>query len=138
MGYYTMHSLYVHTNDPEGFTPELVGKISDALRGQGILGYALEDGPELVPDGDQTALWFSGKEPVSWYRCDEDMLAVSRLFPGCVFRLHGDGEDKGDLWYGYYMDGQMEVCQAEVVYPEPETIPWKLGLQSQFQSRVTT
>lgn len=124
MSYNTMYSLRIRTKNPDGFTAELSDRISMALEDRGVVGYALEYRPDLVEENGRTMLWFSGMEPVTWYNCNTDMQEISTLFPDCVFRLHGDGEDQGDLWNAYFMNGDLEECMAEIVYPEPEKIPW--------------
>ena len=46
------------------------------------------------------------------------MEEFSKLFPGIVFRLHGDGDgEENDLWDEYYLDGKSQRCDAEIIYP---------------------
>ena len=52
-----------------------------------------------------------------WYEHDEDMKAVSLLFPGVLFELSGEGEESGDLWRTYYKDGKMQHSPANTSYP---------------------
>ncbi|HNC78543.1 MAG TPA: hypothetical protein PLQ71_15870 [Nitrospira sp.] len=53
-----------------------------------------------------------------WYTCTDDMEEFSKLFPGIVFRLHGDGDgEENDLWDEYYLDGKSQRCDAEIIYP---------------------
>ena len=59
-----------------------------------------------------------------WYDHTADMKNISRLFPNVVFKLHGEGEDRDDIWDAYYQNGFIEVCPAEIVYPKPKTIKW--------------
>lgn len=52
-----------------------------------------------------------------WYTYANDMEDFSKLFPGVVFHLHGEGEGQGDLWNEYYLDGKSQRCEAEIIYP---------------------
>lgn len=53
-----------------------------------------------------------------WYEHDEDMVKLSKMFPGVLFTLRGEGEESGDLWVSYYLNGKHQLCKAEAVYPE--------------------
>jgi len=55
-------------------------------------------------------------EEIKWYEHDQEMAALSKLFPTTVFCLHGSGEEPGDLWGTYYQDGKMQKCPAHIVY----------------------
>ena len=64
------------------------------------------------------------EEPWKWYGHNKDMKELSLLFPGYVFKLHGEGEDGEDLWDKYYVDGKEQVCNAIITYPpfDPEKL----------------
>ena len=51
------------------------------------------------------------------YTYANDMEDFSKLFPGVVFCLHGEGEEQSDLWNEYYLDGKSQRCEAEIIYP---------------------
>lgn len=53
-----------------------------------------------------------------WYEHDEEMIELSLQFPQTVFCLYGEGEENGDLWYKYYKNGKMQVCEAKITYDE--------------------
>ena len=50
-----------------------------------------------------------------WYNHDTEMLDLSKKFPNVIFKLHGEGEETGDIWDTYYKNGKMQHCQAEMV-----------------------
>ena len=52
------------------------------------------------------------------------MKELSKLFPGYVFKLNGEGEDDEDLWNKYYVNGKEQVCNAIITYPpfDPEKL----------------
>lgn len=49
-----------------------------------------------------------------WYDHEEDMILLSQEFPNVLFKLHGEGEENGDIWDKYFMDGKMQYCPAKV------------------------
>lgn len=53
-----------------------------------------------------------------WYSYREDMCSVSEKFPGILFSLWGDGEDRDDSWVEYYLDGKFQYCGSTLVYDE--------------------
>jgi len=59
-----------------------------------------------------------GAEGTKWYRHDEDMLSLSRTFPEVLFTLHGEGEEGGDLWRTYYLNGGLQKEKAVITYAE--------------------
>ena len=75
-------------------------------------------------DKDTQTAYFYTWEMQKWYTHGEDMIALSEQFPAYTFRLHGSGEDKGDLWYRYFRNGEDELCEAKVEYPMPTVIKW--------------
>ena len=125
MGYYTYHSLHVRHTDHSDFTTEQLEQITSALNAKDILGYALERHGEVVQwaDGPQE-ICFAGEDCVKWYEHRTDMVEISEQFPDCVFNLSGEGEDQGDVWNEYYLNGDVEECMMECHMPEPMEIPW--------------
>lgn len=122
MGYYTSYTLEfrVVTEDimkaqcshdiPDGarFCPEcgLMVKTSDSselvlrhIKTNRQLQYGLEQGA------------------VKWHEHDRDMFALSREFPNVLFVLTGFGEEPGDIWRKYYLDGMGYLVNAQVVFP---------------------
>ena len=53
-----------------------------------------------------------------WYDHEKDMIQLSKLFPSVKFTLRGEGEEAGDLWIRYFLDGKKQVCQARIVFDE--------------------
>ena len=50
----------------------------------------------------------TGSCPISWYTHQDDMKRVSKHWPGILFTLTGTGEDPGDQWTEYHMDGKVQ------------------------------
>lgn len=71
-------------------------------------------------EGMDNALEPSGseKESTTWYDHEEDMIEMSKVFPGIIFTLHGEGEESGDIWNKYFKDGVMQVAKATITVEE--------------------
>lgn len=63
-------------------------------------------------------LSLDGNECAKWYDHDDHMIKVSKMYPTVLMRLHGEGDENGDLWNTYYLNGKMQHCPAEIIYPE--------------------
>jgi hypothetical protein len=57
----------------------------------------------------------SGNNSGKWYSCDHDMIAVSLEIPNVLFTLHGEGEESGDIWDAYFLNGKMQKEKARIV-----------------------
>src|ERR1700733_427691 len=56
-------------------------------------------------------------DPVPWYDHDIECAQMSTVFPGVLFKLHGEGDSPSDLWDAYYIDNQCQICRAQISYP---------------------
>jgi len=45
------------------------------------------------------------------------MTLMSKDIPNVLFALAGEGEESGDLWRAYYLNGKTWRSKAEIVYP---------------------
>lgn len=110
MGYYTAYTLEVEVYDhitgrrSTEVPADTLAEIVAALDGRDVIGYALSEGLDCY-------------DSVKWYDHDTDMIEVSKQFPGVLFCLHGEGEESGDMWDAYYLDGKTQRCHAEITYP---------------------
>lgn len=66
----------------------------------------------IEPDGSTTG------ESVKWYDYDKDMAKLSRLFPDYLFMLEGDGEESGDVWKAYFLNGKMQHVKAQLLFAD--------------------
>lgn len=57
-------------------------------------------------------------EGCSWYDHEEDMLILSREFPTVIFTLHGEGQESGDNWRQYFLNGKSQKVQAKITFDE--------------------
>lgn len=104
MGYMTYYELtYENQND----------KITD----ENILVKALLDIAPYLSYGEEVSFEELFCEGMKWYDHNKDMKELSKQFPNILFKLHGNGEDFYDTWNKYFLNGKMQFCQAEIVYP---------------------
>jgi hypothetical protein len=57
---------------------------------------------------------------VSWQEEEYDkvMKEISKEYPNVIFELSGEGEERGDIWKNYYVNGKIQKCQARIVFDE--------------------
>ncbi len=103
MGYYTTYDLTLR--DPKDMTviedSHIIEKVVAMLKEKDIIGYALSED-------------LSCYDSAKWYDYEQDMLGISREVPDVLFCLWGCGEDAGDLWTQYFLNGKSQYCRAEI------------------------
>lgn len=57
-------------------------------------------------------------EKCKWYDHEKDMKTVSLMHPNILLILYGEGDDSGDLWVKYFLNGRMQTSMAKIVYEE--------------------
>lgn len=57
-------------------------------------------------------------DPCRWYEHDEHMRRISKKYPETIFILEGEGEESGDIWKKYYLNGKCQVARPQVIIPE--------------------
>lgn len=58
---------------------------------------------------------------VKWYDCRKHMADVSLLFPDTTLHVKGDGEENGDIWQAWYLNGKECYQKAVIMLPETPT-----------------
>jgi len=101
MGYYTYYTVETDSGvDLEAYierVKEIEGELSEPL---------------------DTLRWVLGGDSCKWYGWKEDMIIISKNFPGVLFTITGEGEEGGDLWIAYVKEGKVQVCEAKITYDE--------------------
>lgn len=59
-----------------------------------------------------------------WYEHEEHLAEMSKAIPGVVFHLTGVGEEAGDIWDAFALDGEVQKHPAQIVRVESPK-PWK-------------
>jgi hypothetical protein len=102
MGYNTNYRLYCSDN-------EVLEKLVEDEGENEYLSYM-----DLSTNRGETYAEMSGK----WYDHEDDMKKVSKENKGVLFTLHGEGEEGGDLWRKYFLNGKMQEAYARIEYDE--------------------
>jgi len=107
MGYYTRHRLKLSTPTGAPLTSDQILAAHRFLNENVNARYALDlsTGPTEIACADSC----------KWYDHDEDMRAISNACPGVLFALSGDGEESGDIWTSYYLDGKGHTEKAQII-----------------------
>lgn len=100
MGYLTTYDLTVYTPEDDGRLQEYCGDENFKSIVASIL--------------DFTPFYDCCK----WYDHESDMKIISKKFPNHVFKLHGEGEESGDIWDKWFMNGKMQICIAKIIIPD--------------------
>jgi len=95
MGYYTHHSIEIERLTNIDLTSE-----------EHIVQIEKRSGYDYLFD-----------EQVKWYDHKEEMKEYSSKYPKVLFILSGEGEEAGDLWREYYLNGKVQACEAKITYP---------------------
>ena len=53
-----------------------------------------------------------------WYEHTEDMRKISEKYQNVIFSLYGNGEEDGDMWVNYFMNGKVQTEQAVITYAD--------------------
>ena len=124
MGYYTYYTM-----EARGIKDQAeYNSIVDAMKDQHLLydrdynDYGIFNDSKYY-EASHSA-YFEAYDESKWYDHTYDMVKFSKLFPNVTFKLHGEGEESGDLWNEYYHNGAAEECRARIVYDMPCEIEW--------------
>lgn len=106
MGYYTRFKVDFKT----------VGELSPPL---------MVDKPEIFvpvlnPLIDRGYPMFEGdgwsNDVLKWYGWGRDMMAASAQMPGVLITLTGSGEEDGDIWRAYFLDGRVQCTRPRIEF----------------------
>jgi hypothetical protein len=53
-----------------------------------------------------------------WYEHEQEVAEFSKYFPTTLFTLNGEGEETGDIWKKYFLNGKMQVAKAKILFDE--------------------
>lgn len=103
LGYYTKYTLEFE-RCPE---PKRNGLIE-----------ALESENSMSGYGTLAKICYNQTDDIKWYNHEDDMKSISLRFPRVLFILKGEGEDTGDIWIKYFLNGKMQYAPGEIKYPK--------------------
>ena len=62
-----------------------------------------------------------------WYDWHDHMTAISKLLPGVILAIHGEGEDSEDSWYYWYYRGNRQGGHVQMIRPTLDLETLKKG-----------
>lgn len=101
MGYYTYYKLQYTLPNGSPLPFEVHSKIGEYIATNSYLHCAINSGEEC-----------------KWYSYEKDMIAMSEEFTTALFVLDGEGEEAGDIWRAFYLNGQHYEWRAKIRPPE--------------------
>lgn len=108
MGYETRYEL---SWGPWSVETDFV--VADHISSDEAMSYA------LMPDGGT-------RLKCKWHDHVRDIASLSKKCPGVTFHLTGEGEEAGDIWDAYALDGKVQKHKAKIVRVEsPDPEAWK-------------
>lgn len=116
MGYYTQYTL-----EARNINETDAKRLDDILNERDLIKYVFWD---KYYDPGHKRVEYPSYEEQKWYDSTKDMHEISKLFPEVVFELSGEGEEEGDLWREYFVNGHVEHCAGRIVYDKPKNIDW--------------
>jgi hypothetical protein len=79
-----------------------------------------EDFEKVFLENTGYSLYRGGLEG-KWYKHHTDMEKISKLYPDVKFTVNGEGEENGDIWKAYYLNGKSQMCKVKTSF-EPRTL----------------
>jgi len=104
MGYYTKYDVKI-----TGFD-----NAKQAVEGtKEYLGYY-----DISENGTEITASFEDK----WYDWKKDSVALTQMYPRILIEISGEGEESEDFWKARIKNGQCEIVQAKIVFPDFKVI----------------
>jgi hypothetical protein len=129
MGYYTQYSLNIELDADSNAVSELdatIEKLQKSNMSKDDVNKIIE---KLKSSQEYKRSMIASVEDVisildynpfsdrcKWYSHDEDMIAISKQYPSCVFTLQGIGEEYPDMWRKYYFQGKVQTTGVRLAY----------------------
>lgn len=106
MGYYTRYSLTAQAE---------TGRVSPKTRLEAhetiatLRGECKEAAYALSSNGDS-------QDSTKWYDHEKHMKEFSAKHPKVLYILQGEGEESGDIWKKYFLNGKMQLASAKITF----------------------
>lgn len=134
MGYYTRYTLEWEKTDawkappacghalgPKAKFCQECGKPAAGLELDAVVGAYLEEHKEEMYGVNKRG---ESIDTVKWYDHANDLRAMSVAIPDVLFTLSGEGEESGDIWKGYALNGKWQKHKAKIVAPPMDPKGW--------------
>ena len=116
MGYYTNYDVEI-----TGFKNEEEAEFfefKEIHKKEGSLNFIKGSGHV---DVQQNRVYFNLHQ-IKWYDWEKDLIGVSKRWTHLLFDIDGEGEEFPDVWKARVRNGESEIVQAKIVFPEFEKI----------------
>lgn len=60
----------------------------------------------------------NGNDSCKWYESKNEILSFSKKYPNWLFTLTGEGEESGDIWKRYFLNGKVQEAKAKITFDE--------------------
>ncbi len=111
MGYYTRFELsWKPTNKFKGNEDDLNNAVGNYIEKHNLYG--------VDRNGETT-------DSVKWYESKEDVKNMSLEIKNVIFHLSAEGEESGDIWDFYALDGKTQLHKAEIIRGQLDLKAWK-------------
>lgn len=104
MGYYTYYELYITKKDGKELNELEAMLVDKEVQKMNAFDYG------------NTRTGYTGEN--TWYDYNKDMCLLSSKFPDLLFSLHGDGEEREDMWIAWYLNGAYMHSSAKISYDD--------------------
>ena len=123
MGYYTYYTMEARNIKDHAEYESIVEKLKHSNLYEDGENYGVFDESEYFDETHDA--YFRAYDETKWYDHSKDMREFSKLFPNVTFQLHGEGEERDDMWNEYFHNGEYEECFVHITYDRPRIIEWE-------------
>ena len=60
----------------------------------------------------------NSNDSCKWYESTNEILSFSKKYPNWLFTLTGEGEESGDMWKKYFLNGKVQEAKAKITFDE--------------------
>lgn len=129
MGYYTHYTLEINDNQKQvpscthkpkdvKYCPECGIAVGTVNLKDKVVQYLKDNYSDSGSGYDLAEIVDEYSDGWKWYEHEQTMRDISRVFPSVLFTLIGEGEESGDVWRKYFMDGKMQVSKAVISFED--------------------
>ena len=115
MGYYTRYGLEVFVDQDNSV--DIVNRMLDETEKYKFypFEYSLRNTLERIKEySNNYNFELESSDETKWYEHEDEMKELSKIFPNTLFKLHGEGEENGDIWDKYFLNGKIQECYAKL------------------------
>ena len=119
--------LCAHPKSAKAKFCETCGKPNTTVALDDVVGSYIEEHEEMHYALEQDG---STNQSCKWYDHAKDLEVMSCEIPGVLFHLKGEGEEAGDIWDLFALDGKVQKHQAKIVRqnePDPKAWGWEIA-----------